>query len=67
VPVTDFEDWALALQHTLGGVDSLPANQQAKVMAVTDVQLERADDLLAALLLQDARTAANHPQRVAAR
>ncbi|HXA44970.1 MAG TPA: S41 family peptidase [Candidatus Angelobacter sp.] len=67
VPVTDFEDWALALQHTLGGVDSLPANQQAKVMAVTDVQLERADDLLTALLLQDARTAANHPQRVAAR
>ena len=24
VPVTDFEDWALALQHTLGGVESLP-------------------------------------------
>src|SRR5208337_1286633 len=40
VPVTDFEDWALALQHTLGGVDSLPTNLQAKVMAVTDVQLE---------------------------
>ena len=67
VPVTDFEDWALALQHTLGGVDSLPANQQVKVLAVKDVQLARAEDMLNAVLIYEARNSGSRPQKVAAR
>ena len=67
VPVTDFEDWALALQHTVGGVESLPPDQQAKVLAVRDVQLERAEDLLKGLLIMEARNPANRTQKVAAR
>jgi carboxyl-terminal processing protease len=67
VPVTDFEDWALALQHTIGGVDSLPPDQQAKVLAVRDIQLERAQDLLKGLLIMEARSPANRTQKVAER
>jgi carboxyl-terminal processing protease len=67
VPVTDFEDWALALQHTLGGVDSLPASQQSKVLAVKDDQLGRAEDMLNALLIYQARDGGIRPQKVAAR
>ena len=67
VPVTDFEDWALALQHTLGGVESLPANQQAKVRDVRDTQLERAQDLLKGILIYDAMNTGAKPQKVAAK
>jgi carboxyl-terminal processing protease len=67
VPVTDFEDWALALQHTIGGVDSLPPDQQAKVLAVRDIQLERAEDLLKGLLIMEVRSPANRTQKVAER
>jgi carboxyl-terminal processing protease len=67
VPVTDFEDWALALQHTLGGVESLPVGEQAKVLAVRDVQLERANDLLKGILIYDAMNAGVKPQKIAAK
>lgn len=67
VPVTDFEDWALALQHTLGGVESLPVDQQAKVREVRDIQLERAQDLLKGILIYDAMNTGAKPQKVAAK
>ena len=67
VPVTDFEDWALALQHTLGGVESLPVDQQARVRDVRDTQLERADDLLKGILIYDAMNTGAKPQKVAAK
>jgi carboxyl-terminal processing protease len=68
VPVTDFEDWALALQHTLGGVESLPnGEQQAKVRDVRDAQLGRAQDLLKSILIYDAMNAGANPQKVAAK
>jgi carboxyl-terminal processing protease len=67
VPVTDFEDWALALQHTLGGVESLPVDQQAKVRDVRDTQLERAQDLLKGILIYNAMNTGAKPQKVAAK
>jgi carboxyl-terminal processing protease len=67
VPVTDFEDWSLALQHTLGGVESLPVGQQAKVRDVRDTQLERAQDLLKGILIYDAMNTGAKPQKVAAK
>jgi carboxyl-terminal processing protease len=67
VPVTDFEDWALALQHMLGGVESLPAGEQTKVRAVHDSQLERAQDLLKGILIYNAMNAEARPQKVAAK
>jgi carboxyl-terminal processing protease len=67
VPVTDFEDWALALQHMLGGVESLPVGEQAKVRAVHDSQLERAQDLLKGILIYNAMNAEAKPQKVAAK
>jgi carboxyl-terminal processing protease len=67
VPVTDFEDWALALQHTLGGVESLPTGEQFKVKNVRDVQLERAQDLLKGILIYHAMNAEARPQKVAAK
>jgi carboxyl-terminal processing protease len=67
VPVTDFEDWALALQHTLGGVESLHTGEQAKVRAVRDIQLERAQDLLKGILIYDAMNTGANPQKVAAK
>ena len=63
VPVTDFENWALMLQHTPGGVESLPDNEQDKVKTVRDTQLQRAEDVLKSLLLYDAMNTA--PQKVA--
>ncbi len=67
VPVTDFEDWALALQHTLGGVESLPAGEQVKVKNVRDIQLERAQDLLKGILIYNAMNSSVSPQKVAAK
>ena len=66
VPVTDFEDWALSVQSTLGGVESLPEGQQARVLAVHDVQLERARDLLQGLLIMESRQESG-PRKIAAR
>jgi carboxyl-terminal processing protease len=67
VPVTDFEDWALALQHTLGGVESLPTGEQAKVRKVHDIQLERAQDLLKGILIYNAMNTGANPQKIAAK
>jgi carboxyl-terminal processing protease len=57
VPVTDFEDWALAL----------PVDQQAKVRDVRDTQLERAQDLLKGILIYNAMNTGANPQKVAAK
>jgi hypothetical protein len=45
----------------------LPANQQVKVLAVKDVQLARAEDMLNAVLIYEARNSGSRPQKVAAR
>jgi len=67
VPVTDYQEAAVMLQHTLGAVASLPDNQQAKVKSVRDTQLERAEDVLKGILIYDAMNAAAPPQKVAAK
>ena len=67
VPVTDLEESALLVQRTRGGVESLPANQQAVVKAVHDTQLERARDLLKGMLLYAALNAAPPPAKMAAK
>jgi carboxyl-terminal processing protease len=64
VPVTDFQEAALMLQHTPGGVESLPDSEQAKVKNVRDIQLERAEDVLKGIILYNAMNAAA-PQKVA--
>jgi carboxyl-terminal processing protease len=64
VPVTDFEEAALMIQRTPGGVESLPEKDQARVMGVHDVQLERADDLLKGILLYGELS---KPEKIAAK
>ena len=67
VPVTDFEENALMLQRTPGGVESLSEKDQAIVKAVHDQQLERAEDALKGLLIYDAMKAGAKPEKVAAK
>jgi len=64
VPVTDFEEAALMMQRTPGGIESLPEKDQARVNDVRDVQLDRAGDLLKGMLLYSAM---NAPEKVAAK
>jgi carboxyl-terminal processing protease len=65
VPVTDFEEAALMLQRSPGGVESLPAKDQPEVRAVRDTQLERAEDLMKGLLIYSAMNPV--PEKVAAK
>jgi carboxyl-terminal processing protease len=65
VPVTDFEEAALMMQRSPGGVESLPEKVQPDVRAVHDTQLERAQDLIKGLLIYSAQNSA--PERVAAK
>jgi carboxyl-terminal processing protease len=51
VPMTDEQEAALQIKRTHGGVESLNETNRAHVAQVQDVQLERAEDLLKALLL----------------
>jgi carboxyl-terminal processing protease len=67
VPMTDAEEAALILQHSPGGVESLPEQKQAEVRAVHDTQLERADDVLKGLLIYSALNAEPKPEKVAAK
>jgi len=51
VPMTDEQEAALQIRRTQGGVQSLNETNRARVAQIQDVQLERAEDLLKALLL----------------
>jgi carboxyl-terminal processing protease len=64
VPVTDYQEAALMLQRTPGGVESLSDSEQIKVKSVHDLQLERAEDLLKGIILYHAMNA-DAPQKVA--
>jgi carboxyl-terminal processing protease len=65
VPMTDGEEAAVILQHSPGGVESLPEDKQAVVAAVHDTQFERAQDLLKGLMIYSAMQA--QPAKVAAK
>jgi len=65
VPMTDAEEAALILQHSPGGVESLPEQKQAEVSAVHDTQLERAEDVLKGLLIYNALITESKPEKVA--
>jgi carboxyl-terminal processing protease len=67
VPMTDAEEAALILQHSPGGVESLPENKQADVKAVHDTQMERAEDVLKGLLIYSSLNPDGKPQKVAAK
>jgi carboxyl-terminal processing protease len=51
VPLTDTQEAALIVKRSRGGIESLPSNLQATVKDIQDIQLDRADDLLKAMLL----------------
>lgn len=51
VPMTDEQEAALQIKRTYGSIDSLDETNRAHIANVQDVQLERAEDLLKALLL----------------
>jgi len=61
--VTDFEEAALMMQRSPGGIESLPDKVQPAVRAVHDTQLERAEDLLKGLLIYSSLNPV--PQKVA--
>ncbi len=66
VPLTDAQEAALIVKRSPGGVESLPAADQASVKAVHDLQMERAEDLLKGILLySDLEHAA--PEKMAAK
>jgi carboxyl-terminal processing protease len=56
VPMTDEEEAALLVKRTLGGVETLSETNRARVMALHDVQLERAQDLLRGLIILNDRS-----------
>jgi carboxyl-terminal processing protease len=65
VPVTDFEEAALMMQRSPGGIESLPDKVQPEVRAVHDTQLERAEDLMKGLLIYSSLNPV--PEKVAAK
>ncbi|HTB84334.1 MAG TPA: S41 family peptidase [Candidatus Sulfotelmatobacter sp.] len=65
VPVTDFEEAALMMQRSPGGIESLPEKVQPEVRAVHDTQLERAEDLIKGLLIYSSLNPV--PEKVAAK
>jgi carboxyl-terminal processing protease len=65
VPISDEQEAALQIKRAPGGLESLNEKDRAKVESVHDVQLERADDLLKAILLYD--QIENVPEKVASK
>jgi len=65
VPVTDFEEAALMMQRSPGGIESLPDKLQPAVRAVHDTQLERAEDVIKGLLIYSSLNPV--PEKVAAK
>ena len=67
VPMSDDEEAALILQRTPGGVESLTDADRAKVLAVRDGQLDRAEDLLKGLLIYQTFNGPAQPEKMAAK
>ena len=67
VPMSDDEEAALILQRTPGGVESLTDADRAKVLAVRDGQLDRAEDLLKGLLIYQMLNSQPPQQKMAAK
>src|SRR5208283_5746295 len=67
VPLTDAEEAAVQVKRTPGGLESLPDQERASLLAMHDEQLERAGDLLKGLLIYDQLTTAPKPEKMAAK
>jgi carboxyl-terminal processing protease len=67
VPLTDFEEAAVIRQQSPGGVESLDDKERDSVLAIHDVQLQRAEDLLKGLLIYNAMNGEAKPEKVAAK
>jgi carboxyl-terminal processing protease len=59
------EEEALNLRRVLGGIESLDDSMRQKVLAIHDVQLDRAQDFLKAMTLYRERIASKKPAQVA--
>jgi carboxyl-terminal processing protease len=55
VPMNDEEEGALLMKRTPGGIESLDKTNRALVEKIQDLQLQRAEDLLKAILKYDER------------
>ncbi len=64
VPMTDMEQASLLVRRAPGGFESLDDKDRARIQESSDVQLERAEDLLKGLLLYEKLIA---PEKVAAK
>ncbi|HTL74302.1 MAG TPA: S41 family peptidase [bacterium] len=67
VPVTDADEAALLLKRSPGGIEAIPDQDRAEVIAVHDEQLERAEDLLKGLILYQQMTSSTKPEKMAAK
>ena len=66
VPTTDEEDYAIRLQLTPGGVESLSEKDRERLKSEHDPQLERATDLLKGIMLYTDRSNGHSSDRMAA-
>ena len=67
VPVSDTEEAALIIKRAPGGIEALPDAERARVAALPDQQLDRAQEVLKGLILYQHLTSAPKPQKVAAK
>ena len=67
VPLTDAEEAAVLIKRAPGGLESLPGQDRASILALHDEQLDRAEDLLKGLLIYDQLTAAPKLEKMAAK
>ena len=65
VPVSDTEEAALIIKRAPGGIEALPDADRARVAALPDQQLDRAQEVLKGLILYQHITSAPKPQKVA--
>ena len=65
VPMSPEDEEALMLKRMPGGAESLDEPLRSRVMAVRDVQLDRAQDFLKAMTLYKDRLAQKKPAQVA--
>ena len=67
VPLSDVDEAALLLKRSSGGLEGLPPAARARVEAIRDEQLERAEDLLKGLVLYDTLAGRPAAKKVAAK
>ncbi|HEY1662700.1 MAG TPA: S41 family peptidase [Verrucomicrobiae bacterium] len=63
VPISDEEEAALLIRRSIGGLESLNETNRLRVEKISDVQLDRADDLLKSMLIYGGMTP---PEKVVA-